>query len=96
VGYFGMRTVVNMRGGMGCVAAMCPTVTAVADMCASVTSVPEMRCAVPGKAEGDRSQCEQSAKNEAREKDAFHGAVWLVVYSSSDGVSTEGTENPMN
>ncbi len=56
-------------------------------------AVAKVRGAVASEAKGDRSKGEQCAEDETGEKDAFHGAVWLVVYSSSDGVSTKGTES---
>src|SRR6266851_10504026 len=55
-------------------------------------AVAKVRGAVASEAKGDRSKGEQCAEDETGEKDAFHGAVWLVVYSSSDGVSTEDTD----
>ena len=54
-------------------------------------SVAKVRRRVASEAEGDRSKREQRAEHETSEKDAFHGAVWLVVYSASLGVSTDGT-----
>ena len=48
------------------------------------------------KAERDRCQGEQCAKDETGEKDGFHGAVWLVVYSSVLSVSTKGTHTGRN
>src|SRR6267378_3441383 len=56
-------------------------------------AVAKMRGAVASEAKGDRCKGEQCAEDETREKNGFHGAVWLVVYSSSLGVSTKGTEN---
>ena len=53
--------------------------------------VVEVRSAMARETKGDRSQGEQCAEDETREKDGFHGAVWLVVYSSGGGVSTEST-----
>ena len=50
--------------------------------------VAEVRRAMASEAERDRSEREQCAEDETREKDGFHGAVWLVVYSSVLRVST--------
>jgi hypothetical protein len=65
---------------------------AVADVCWPVTdvrwAVAKVRGTMASEAKRDRRQGEQCAEDETREKDAFHGAVWLVVYSSVLGVST--------
>ena len=45
-------------------------------------AVAKMRGAVASEAKGDRCKSEQCAEDETREKNGFHGAVWLVVYSS--------------
>src|SRR5207248_11224789 len=75
------------------------TVTYVDGVAADVRGVATMadvRGAVARKAQRQRGDGEQCAEDEAREKDAFHGAVWLVVYSSFDGVSTYGTARRRN
>ena len=55
-------------------------------------AVAKVRRPVASEAKRDRRQGKQCAENETREKDGFHGAVWLVVYSSCLGVSTKGTQ----
>ena len=73
------------------------------DVCGTGVSVAKMRWAVAkvrravaSEAKRDRRQGKQCAEHETREKDGFHGAVWLVVYSSVLSVSTKGTHTGLN
>ncbi len=82
--------VINAMAYVRCaVADVCWPVTSysVTDVCGPMTDVgrpvAEVRGAMASEAQHDRSQGEQCAEDETREKDGFHGAVWLVVYSSS-------------
>jgi len=73
---------------------------AMADVSRAVADVrwamAKMRGAVASEAKGHRSDRKQCAEDETREKDGFHGAVWLVVYSSVLSVSTKGTHSGLN
>ena len=78
-----------METAVAVIYAMAYVRCAVADVCWPVA---EVRGAMASEAQHDRSQGEQCAEDETREKDGFHGAVWLVVYSSVLRVSTKGTQ----
>ena len=85
-----IRAVANVRATVAQICAVANVHAAVAEM--SCTAVAEMERAVASETQHNRCHREQRANCKAREKDVFHGPVWLVVYSSSGRVSMECTD----